>query len=144
MINISIIHGPNLNKLGMRDTDIYGTETLSQLEQQISIWSAERGLEAQCFQSNHEGALIDAIEKASEETKALIINPGAFTHYSYAIRDALDILSIPKIEVHLSHIYKREDFRHLSVTSAVCDGQITGFGKTGYLMALTHLKTILT
>ena len=143
MTKISIIHGPNLNKLGMRDTDIYGAETLSQLEQHITDWSAEKGFEAKCFQSNHEGELIDAIEKASEETKALIINPGAFTHYSYAIRDALDILSIPKIEVHLSHIYKREDFRHLSVTSAVCDGQITGFGKTGYLMALTYLQTIL-
>ena len=119
MTKISIIHGPNLNKLGMRDTDIYGAETLSQLEQHITDWSAEKGFEAH------------------------IINPGAFTHYSYAIRDALDILSIPKIEVHLSHIYKREDFRHLSVTSAVCDGQITGFGKTGYLMALTHLQTIL-
>ena len=137
---IQVLHGPNLNMLGKRDANLYGSDSLSDIEKQMSIWAKNFKFKLDYFQSNHEGEIIDVIQKASQQFDALIINPGAFTHYSYAIRDALELIHIPKIEVHLSHIYQREDFRHLCVTSAVCDGQITGFGKQGYLMALTYLN----
>jgi len=139
MVRILVLNGPNLNRLGLREPDVYGHETLEDLENQLKEWGTKHQIDVQCVQSNHEGELIDQIHQASSMYAGLIINPGAFTHYSYAIRDAIASISLPVIEVHISNVYKREEFRHHSVIAPVCIGQIAGLGLYGYTLALEAL-----
>lgn len=138
-----VIHGPNLNLLGRREPEHYGTLTLDEIDQKISAWAAEGGIEVHTLQSNHEGAIIDAIQEATSWADGLVINPGAYAHYSYAIRDAIAASDLPTIEVHISNIHLRESFRHTSVTAPACKGQISGLGWKGYLLALEALVMAL-
>ena len=139
-MNIKIINGPNLNLLGERDNAIYGKETLNEIKNWLkNKINSEQSVE--WFQSNHEGEIIDEIHKSINTCEGIIINPGAFTHYSYAIRDAIEAADIPTVEVHLSDIHNREDFRKNSVIKDVCIDQIFGLGKTGYLNAVKMLIT---
>ncbi|WEG14305.1 type II 3-dehydroquinate dehydratase [Pullulanibacillus sp. KACC 23026] len=137
-----ILNGPNLNALGQREPDVYGHKTLADLEKEIKAFAASRGFEVTFRQSNHEGALIDWIQEAEGKYQGLVMNPGAFTHYSYAIRDALASLSIPSVEVHISNVHKREAFRHQSVLAPVMNGQIVGLGFHGYRLALDYLESL--
>ncbi|MDO5403213.1 MAG: type II 3-dehydroquinate dehydratase [Eubacteriales bacterium] len=137
-----VINGPNINFLGIREKGIYGNEDYASLIKRIEKKADELGIEVEVFQSNHEGAVIDKIQQAYfDNVDGIVINPGAFTHYSYAVRDALaSVKDIPKIEVHISNVHTREEFRHTSVTVPVCNGQIVGLGLNGYLYALEALK----
>ena len=138
MASIAVIHGPNLNLFGTREPSIYGSVTLDQINQHLN----ERAGSAHTLritQSNHDGALIDTIHEAREWANGILINPGAFTHYSYAIRDAIAAVRLPTVEVHLSNIHTRESFRHTSVIVPVCVGQISGFGWRSYLYGLSAL-----
>jgi 3-dehydroquinate dehydratase-2 len=135
--NILILHGPNLNLLGTREPDVYGRETLADINAMLTEHAQRLQVQVRCLQSNHEGELIDAIHKA-EET-ALLFNPGAFTHYSIALRDALAAKGLPTVEVHLSNVHAREEFRHRSVIAPVCLGQIAGFGSYSYVVGLAAL-----
>lgn len=135
-----VINGPNLNLLGSREPGIYGTSGYAQLCQMIQEKAAQHGSTAACFQSNSEGAIIDAIHGAVGNFDAIVINPGAYTHYSYAILDALKAVEVPAIEVHISNIHQREEFRHRSVTAAECVGQICGLGLYGYLAAMEYFE----
>lgn len=142
-MKILVVNGPNLNFLGIREKGIYGNRDYSGLLEMIKKKGEELGIETEVFQSNGEGEIIDALQRAyHEKVDGIIINPGAYTHYSYAIRDALASLTVPKIEVHISNIYQREDFRHTSVTAPVCDGQISGLGLDGYLLAMDAIKNL--
>ena len=138
-----VINGVNLNMLGVREPEIYGKNTLAVLEDTIRQRAAELGCEVGFFQSNHEGAICDEIQKALGLYDGIIINPGAFTHYSYAIRDALGSVRLPAVEVHISNIHKREEFRHTSVTVSECMGQICGLGFKGYEPALAALCDVV-
>jgi 3-dehydroquinate dehydratase II len=140
---ILVIHGPNLNMLGKRETDIYGTSTLDEINANLKKLGEKAGLLIETFQSNHEGILVEKIHQAFEKHSGLIINPAAFTHTSIAIRDALLLLDIPIIELHISNIYKREPFRHTSMISDVATAIISGFGAYGYLMALEAIIRML-
>lgn len=131
-----ILNGPNLNLLGTREPEIYGRDTYDDLCARLANYAAARGSEASFFQSNHEGVLIDAIHAAVGVYDAIILNPGALTHYSYALRDALTSVSLPAVEVHLSNLHRREEFRHRSVIAAACVGQICGLGLFGYEAAM--------
>ena len=137
-MKILIINGPNLNLLGKRDTAIYGAESLSDINDFIKNHFDTDLFEF--FQSNHEGDIIDKIHSTGEDYAGIVMNPGAYAHYSYAIRDAIDASSLPVIEVHLSNIYEREEFRHVSVTAPVCAGIITGEGKQGYIKAVEKIR----
>ncbi|WIG26504.1 type II 3-dehydroquinate dehydratase [Bacillus toyonensis] len=139
MKKLLLVNGPNLNRLGVREVNVYGKGTLATLEADMKQEAKTMGVELECFQSNHEGAIIDRLHEAEDIYEGIILNPGAFTHYSYAIRDAIASISIPVIEVHISNIHQRESFRHKSVTAAVCAGQIVGFGFYGYKLALFAL-----
>jgi len=139
MKKILVINGPNLNMLGIREPGIYGNTGLDAINEEISALAEKLGASCEFFQSNSEGALIDTIQAAYGKMDGIIINPGAYTHYSYAIRDALAAVSIPTIEVHLSDIHSREEFRSISVIKPVCKAQISGLGKEGYLVALREL-----
>ena len=139
MSRFLIINGVNLNMLGIREPGIYGTNTLEGLEKQISKKAQELDVEVEFFQSNYEGAICEKIQQAFGVFDGIIMNPGAFTHYSYAIRDALGSVKLPAIEVHISNIHKREEFRHHSVTVPECIGQICGLGFKGYELALEAL-----
>ena len=142
-MKILIIHGPNLNLLSKRDSSIYGKESLDQINQLIKSKSIELKIDIDFFQSNHEGEIIDKIQKTMDlDYTGIIINPAAFTHYSIGIRDAIEMLEIPVIEVHLSNIYSREDFRSKSVIAPVCKGQICGLGYGSYLIAMDALKLL--
>jgi len=133
---ILVLHGPNLNMLGKREPEVYGSLTLEQLNAELAAQAAKLGVAVECRQTNHEGILVDMIQAAEGAYDCIIINPAAFTHYSIAVRDALAAISTPAIEVHLSNIYRREEFRHHSVTAPVTVGQIAGFGSQGYMLAL--------
>lgn len=142
-MQVYVIHGPNLNLLGVRETEIYGRDNLDDLNRKIKARGAELNIETKIMQSNHEGEIIDAIHEARTWASAIIINPGAYTHTSYAIRDALTGVRLPIIEVHISNIHAREQFRHTSVISPVTVGQIVGMGPYGYLLALDAAKQIV-
>ena len=142
-MNILILHGPNLNLLGMREPEVYGKETLADINAMLQSIARREGVELRIEQSNHEGALIDALHAARTWADGVIINPGAFTHYSYALRDGIASIEKPTIEVHLSNVHKREEFRHRSVLAAVCVGQVIGLGWRSYTLALTGLIQIL-
>lgn len=133
---VQIIHGPNLNMLGHRERNIYGNVSLLEIDAMIHAEAERMGVEVRVDQSNSEGDIIDLIHGAAQDFDCLIINPGAYTHYSYAIRDAIAAADLPTIEVHLTNIYAREEFRRHSVIAPVALGQIAGFGYRGYLMAL--------
>ncbi|MGN0371069.1 MAG: type II 3-dehydroquinate dehydratase [Butyrivibrio sp.] len=145
MTKILVINGPNLNFLGIREKNIYGNENYEYLVNMIENYAKERDVQVECFQSNHEGAIIDRIQEAYfDGTEGLVINPGAYTHYSYAIHDALaSVTTFPKIEIHISNVNEREAFRHVSVTLPACDGQIVGQGLKGYLLAIDRLLEII-
>ncbi|MED1601113.1 type II 3-dehydroquinate dehydratase [Alkalihalophilus marmarensis] len=139
MKQFMVINGPNLNRLGKREPAVYGHKTLEDLEVKLLEAARELDVGITCVQSNHEGRLIDAIHEATDQYSGIIINPGAFTHYSYAIRDAIASVDLPVIEVHISNVHTREEFRHHSVIAPVTKGQIVGLGLYGYVMALTAL-----
>ncbi len=137
---VLVIHGPNLNMLGKREPEQYGRDTLADIDAAIKEAASGYGLDVECFQSNSESVLVDKIQSlVGSDVGGLIINPAAYTHTSVAIRDAVLLLDMPVVEVHLSNIYARESFRHKSMISGVATGQVAGFGKTGYLMALMAL-----
>lgn len=141
-MKIFVIHGPNLNLLGTREPDVYGKQTLDEINTMIEKHAGAGGATVSFFQSNHEGKIIDAIQNAADTQDGIVINPGAFTHYSLAIRDAIRAVGIPTVEVHISNIHGREAFRKNSVTAAACAGQISGFGARSYLLAVDALLGI--
>ena len=136
MPRILVLHGPNLNLLGTREPEIYGYTTLDDINTMIAARAAEAGIETAFYQSNHEGDLVDAFQQANHKFDFIIFNAAAFTHYSIAIRDAIAAIDVPVIEVHLSNIHQREEFRHTSVLAPVAMGQICGLGVESYLAAL--------
>ncbi|MCM3617740.1 type II 3-dehydroquinate dehydratase [Sutcliffiella horikoshii] len=138
-MRLLVLNGPNLNRLGLREPAVYGSQTLQDLEAQLQEFADKHSCKLTCFQSNHEGELIDKLHDAEGQYDGIVFNPGAFTHYSYAIRDAIASISVPVMEVHISNIHKREEFRHTSVTAPVTAGQIVGLGLYGYELALMAL-----
>lgn len=141
---ILVIHGPNLNMLGTRQPDQYGTVSLDHVNRALKDKGREINLDVTVFQSNHEGEIVEKIQSAVGGYDGVIINPAAFTHTSVAIRDAILLLDVPVVEIHLSNIYKRESFRHHSMTADIVSGQITGFGANGYLLALDAIRQMIT
>lgn len=142
-MKILILHGPNLNLLGTREPEIYGSLTLSDIDAKLIELGKELGAELKCFQSNHEGTLIDALQDAQMWADGVLFNPGGYTHTSVALRDTIAAIRIPVIEVHLSNVYAREEFRHTSMISAVCKGKILGFGWRSYTLGLMALVELL-
>lgn len=140
---ILVLLGPNLNMVGVREKGVYGDETAESINLQIIEHAKNLSFDCDIFQSNHEGDLIDHIHAARNVYNGVVINAGALTHYSYALRDAIASVRIPFVEVHMSNIYAREEFRHHSVISAVCAGQIAGFGKNSYFLALSALQDLM-
>jgi len=144
MRKIVVIHGPNLNFTGIREKGIYGTKTLDDINELISQEAKKYNFDIEIFQSNYEGGIIDKLQECwHNKVEGIVINPGAFTHYSYALRDAIASVNIPTVEVHLSNIHTREEFRHTSVTAPVCIGQMCGFGANSYLLGLQALSMFL-
>jgi 3-dehydroquinate dehydratase II len=138
-MRVLVLHGPNLNLLGEREPEVYGTQTLAELDAEIAAGAKELGIEVRCEQHSAEGAIVDALHAARTAYAAVVINPGAYAHYSYAIADAIAAIGIPVVEVHLSNIAARESFRRTSVTAAACRGVVSGLGFAGYLLALRAL-----
>lgn len=136
---LKLIHGPNLNMLGIRQPEIYGHDTLADIEHLVTTHALQAGFQTECFQSNSEGAIIDTIHSCYNTCDGILLNAGAYTHYSYAIRDAISSAMVPCVEVHLSDIHNRESFRSISVLEPVCIGQVCGLGKDGYIVALQKL-----
>lgn len=141
-MNVWVINGPNLNMLGRREPEIYGRESLEDINREIIAYGEKLGLNVTCFQSNYEGELVEKIQQAVGNADCVILNPAAYSHYSIAIRDAVAAVDLPVIEVHLSNIAAREEFRHRSVVAPVAYGQISGFGKHGYFLALEAAKML--
>ncbi len=143
-MKILVLHGPNLNLLGTREPEIYGRETLEDINAQLRERAASDNLELRIVHSNHEGTMLDALHRAkADKLDGVLINPGAFTHYSYALRDAIAALGLPTVEVHLSNIHQREGFRHQSVLAAACVGQVSGFGGRSYILGLDALIRVV-
>lgn len=140
---VLVLHGPNMNLIGERETGIYGKDTIENINREIEVHASELNMDCEIHQSNSEGAIIDLLHAARGRFDGIVINAGAYTHYSIAIRDAIAAVRIPCIEVHMSNVFAREEFRHKSVLSPVCAGQICGFGKYSYLLALQGLKDLL-
>jgi 3-dehydroquinate dehydratase II len=138
-MKILILHGPNLNLLGTREPEVYGSMTLDDINEKMIALGKELGADVTCLQSNHEGALIDALHDARTWAAGVVFNPGGYTHTSVVLRDAISAIQIPVIEVHLSNVYAREEFRHMSLVSAVCKGKVTGFGWRSYELGLRGL-----
>jgi 3-dehydroquinate dehydratase II len=143
-MKILVVHGPNLNMLGKREPAHYGTETMGDIDRRMAEKGMETSMTIHFFQSNSEGAIVDRIQSALGQYDGLIINPAAYTHTSVAIRDAIALLDIPVVEVHLSNIYKRESFRSHSMIADVASGQITGFGSNGYMLAVDAIRELIT
>jgi 3-dehydroquinate dehydratase-2 len=143
MTAILILHGPNLNLTGVREPEVYGTTTLAQIDEKLEALGRERGVELRCVQSNHEGVLIDALHEARDWANGAVFNPGAFSHYSYALRDAVSAANYPVVEVHMSLPLAREPFRHVDVIAPVCAAQVTGFGYQSYILGMEGLLLLL-
>ncbi|TJW12274.1 type II 3-dehydroquinate dehydratase [Parvibacter caecicola] len=139
MRKVLLMNGPNLNMLGVRDPAIYGSDTLASIEQMVEEYGRAHGVQVDCFQSNHEGALVDALQAARGNYDGIVYNPGAHTHYSYALHDAVECIDVPVVEIHISDISKREEFRRTSVIAPACIAQVKGLGKEGYLRAFDIL-----
>ena len=139
MKKILLVNGPNLNMLGVRDPAICGSDTLAAIEAMVVAYGAEHGAQVDCFQSNHEGALVDKLHEAHGRYDGIVYNPGAHTHYSYALHDAVECIDVPVVEIHISDISQREEFRRTSVIAPACVAQVKGLGKEGYLRALDIL-----
>ncbi len=142
-MKILILHGPNLNLLGTREPEVYGSMTLDNINSKLVELGGGLGVEVECLQSNHEGALIDALHDARTWAHGVVFNPGGYTHTSVALRDAISAIQIPVVEVHLSNVYAREEFRQVSMVSGVCKGRITGFGWRSYTLGLRALVDLL-
>jgi 3-dehydroquinate dehydratase-2 len=142
-MKILILHGPNLNLLGTREPEVYGSMALDDINKKMLELGKELGAEIKCLQSNHEGALIDALQDARTWASGVVFNPGGYTHTSIALRDAISAIQIPVIEAHLSNVYAREEFRHISMISAVCKGKVVGFGWRSYELGLRGLIDII-
>ncbi len=143
MVSVLVLHGPNLNLLGQREPDVYGRMDLDEINRRLITAGADLGLEVRAFQSNHEGALIDQLHEAQQWARGVAFNPGAYTHTSVALRDAIAAVQLPVIEVHLSNTQAREGFRHVSMVAPVCAGTIAGFGWRSYLLALHAIKGLI-
>ncbi|HEX7555237.1 MAG TPA: type II 3-dehydroquinate dehydratase [Leptolinea sp.] len=143
MHSVLVLHGPNLNLLGLREPVVYGTLTMQEIDAQLAELGKELELAVRCFQSNHEGALIDTLQDARTWAAGVIFNPGGYTHTSVALRDAIAAISLPVIEVHLSNVHAREEFRHRSLIAPVCAGTISGLGVQSYLLGLRGLKKLM-
>jgi 3-dehydroquinate dehydratase-2 len=142
-MKVLVLHGPNLNLLGTREPEVYGSMTLEDINSKLIELGNELGAEVKCSQSNHEGALIDALHDARTWANGVVFNPGGYTHTSIALRDAISAIGIPVIEVHLSNVYAREEFRHMSLISAVCKGKVLGLGWRSYTLGLRALIEIV-
>lgn len=143
VLKVLVVHGPNLNLLGTREKEIYGLESLERINESIIEWGSSNNVEIDIFHSNHEGEIIDRLHNAINVSNYIVLNPGALTHYSYALRDAITAINIPVIEIHLSNIFSREDFRSKTITTPSCTGMICGFGKESYILGLVAGKNIL-
>ena len=140
-MKLLILNGPNLNLLGKREPGVYGSDTLESINASLEIYAKSRGIELRFTQSNHEGALIDALHDAQTWADGVVFNPGGYTHTSVALRDAIAAIRIPVVEVHISNVYAREEFRHTSLVSAVCRGKISGFGAKSYLLGVQSFES---